>query len=317
MATTNSYHSPVSDVVRELDLNAPPPAPLDLLSTVSFLFAQRREDLHKERLARQEAQAEAEFVATQAAAHKKQETQEKAEAEKLDRLKRALVPTPRIKDTEPSKEEIEALVDNEVAKEERGPGLRRARHETEKEYEKRMVALEHRVDCLDIIEKERKQKEPVHYVDGFPVNVIVIDRHVRPIPETLTGNFSCLQCEVLGRRCGRTSDNAHICEPCIRTSRRCLVKHSFTQESHMAKSWKFAKSQFFGYDNLRGERRKWMERLREKGRPRGFQPMPAWPDKKNSGDKTDQQNIPKRWQDYFALRMSEKVSDFHAEKGVD
>ncbi|KAG8668732.1 hypothetical protein FPOAC2_08036 [Fusarium poae] len=299
MATTNFHRSPLSDVVRELDPNAPPPAPLDLLSTVSSLFARRQEKLRQEELALQDAEEEARYVAARAAARKRIEKEAEEEAELLDRLERALVITPRIKDTEPSKEEIEALVDNEIAKEEKGPGLRRAKHETAEEYEKRMVALEYRVDCLDIIEKERKQKEPVHYVDGFPTNVVIIDRHVRPIPETPAGNFSCLQCEVLGRRCGRRSDNERICEPCARIGRRCLVKHQWTQESKLLKSWKFAKSQRFGYDNLKDERRKWVWRLRQKRNPKGFRPMPAWPVKKGSNVETDQQNTPKRWQDYL------------------
>ncbi|CEI68454.1 hypothetical protein FVEN_g5389 [Fusarium venenatum] len=301
MATTNSHSSPLSDVVRELDLNAPPPAPLDLLSTVSSLFARRQEKLHKERLTLQDAEEEAKFVAARAATRKRLQEEEEEEAEMLDRLERALVPTPRIKDTEPSKEEIEALVNKELAKEEQGPGLRRAKHETAEEYEKRMVALEYRVDCLDIIEKERKQKEPVHYVDGLPTNVVIIDRHFRPIPETPAGNFSCLQCEVLDRRCGRTSDNARICEACERLGRRCLVKHLWTQESKLMESWKFAKSQRYGYDNLKDERRKWVWRLRlrQKEKLKGFQPMPAWPEKKGSDVKTGQQNTPKRWQDYL------------------
>ncbi|KAL6912921.1 hypothetical protein ACHAPO_007575 [Fusarium lateritium] len=301
MTTTNSHSPPLSDIMRELDLNAPPPAPLDLLSTVSSLFARRQEKLDKEWFALEDAEEEAEFIAAREAARKRLEEEEEEEAEMLDRLERALVPTPRIKDTEPSKEEIEALVNKELAKEEKGLGLRRAKHETAEEYEKRMVALEYRVDCLDIIEKERKQKGPVHYVDGLPTNVVIIDRHFRPIPETPAGNFSCLQCEVLDRRCGRTSDDAHICDPCVRLRRRCMVKHQWTQESKLMKSWKFAKSQRYGYDNLKDERRKWVWRLRLRKREKFkvFQPMPAWPGKKGSNVKTGQQNTPKRWQDYL------------------
>ncbi|QPC78890.1 hypothetical protein HYE68_009642 [Fusarium pseudograminearum] len=303
MATTNSHRSPLSDLVQELDPNAPPPAPLDLLSTVSSLFSQRQEKLLKEKLARQDALTEAQYVAAREAAYKRRAAEKEAEAEFLDRLGRAIVISPRIKDTKPSKEEIEALVDEEVAKEERGLGLRRAIHETKEAYEKRMVALEYRIDSLDIIEKERKQKEPVHYVDGFPANVINVDRHVRPISVASTDGFSCLQCMVLGRRCGRTSDDEHICEPCARNARRCLVKRHLMLKSNMLRSWKFAEGQFFGYDELEDEARKWMlrmkEKLRQKKRPEVIQPMPAWPEKKDLGGKPDQQNMPRRWQDFL------------------
>ncbi|RGP61533.1 hypothetical protein FLONG3_10476 [Fusarium longipes] len=296
MATTDSRSTFLSDVMRELDPSAPPAAPPDLLSTVSSLFVQRqeklrKEELRKEELARKDAETEARFAAASAATRKIQ-----AEAEGLTE---ALVPSPRITNDYRSTEEIEDLIDDQIAKEAKGPGLRRARHETEQEYEARMDLLECRVNELYAIDLKRRQTEPVHYVDGFPVNLVAIHRHVRPIPEIPVGDYSCIQCKTLGRRCGRTSDEARICGPCARIGRRCLVKHLWTHDDDLVRSWEFAQGQFFGYDGLDYERRKWVKRLEQKGgRGEGFQPLPVWPAKKNSGE-TDQQNMPKRWQDYL------------------
>ncbi|KAL4724921.1 hypothetical protein ACLX1H_008368 [Fusarium chlamydosporum] len=183
MSTTHSHSSLLSDVLRELDPNAPPAAPPDAMSTVSSLFIQRQEKLRKERLAREDAAKEAQFVAARATARKRLEAEEKAKAERLERLERALVPSPRVKDTEPSEEEVQALIDDEITKEAKGAGLRRARDETEEEYEERMKALEYRVDCIDYVREVRQQEEPARYVDGFPVNLVFIHRHFRPIPE--------------------------------------------------------------------------------------------------------------------------------------
>ena len=73
MTTDHSHDSLLADIVQELDPNAPPAAPRDLISTVSSLFVQRREKLRKERRARKDAAIDAAFATARAIARKKDE----------------------------------------------------------------------------------------------------------------------------------------------------------------------------------------------------------------------------------------------------
>ncbi|KAJ4012182.1 hypothetical protein NW752_004576 [Fusarium irregulare] len=300
MTTDHSHDSLLADIVQELDPNAPPAAPRDLTSTVSSLFAQRREKLREERRARKDAAIDAAYATARAIARKKEEATQEAVAEKKYRHDRALSrPRPRVKDINPSKKEIDDLIEKEVAREAKGRGLQPAKGETEKRYEERMRALEDRVDDLDFIEQERTQHDPTRYIEGFPVNLVLVHRHVRLSPRIPFADFACLQCKALGRRCGRRSDDTYFCERCYRNNRRCLVKHHTECEEDHARTWKFAPLQRCRHDGLRDEIWKWMGKLqqRKNGGDR-IRPWPAWHTKSSDGE-LDTQNIPKRWQDYF------------------
>ncbi|CAG7562948.1 unnamed protein product [Fusarium equiseti] len=300
MTTDYSHDSFLADIARELDPNAPPAAPRDLISTVSSLFVQRREKLRKEQRARKDATTDAIFATALAVARRKEEAKREALAEKKYRHDRALSrPHPRVKDINPSKKEIEDLIEKEVAKEAKGRGLQPAQGETEKKYEERMRDLEDRVDDLDFIEQGRTQHDPTRYIEGFPVNLVVVHRHFRPSPRIPFADFACLQCKALGRRCGRRSDDTYFCERCYRNNRRCLVKHHTEWEEDCAGSWKFAPLQRCRYDRLRDEIWEWMGKLQQrKSGGHGIRPWPAW-HIKSSDSELDTQNMPKRWQDYF------------------
>ncbi|KAF4437507.1 hypothetical protein FACUT_5597 [Fusarium acutatum] len=128
-------NSVLSDVFQELNPEAPP-APLDLLSTVSSVFHRRSERLQREALARTDAEIEAGFIATREARIK-----EKLEAlEEEDEWDED-----EYEDEIPSREDVEAFINGVIAKEATGPVLERARGETIEDHRKRMKTLEDRI----------------------------------------------------------------------------------------------------------------------------------------------------------------------------
>ncbi|KAF6519002.1 hypothetical protein HZS61_017376 [Fusarium oxysporum f. sp. conglutinans] len=144
--TGNCYspNSVLSDIIRELDPNAPPAAPLDLLSTVSSIFHQRSERLRREALARTDAEIEAGFVATREARIKEklEELEEEGEEEETSEDE---WDEDEYEDEIPSREDVEAFINGMIDKEATGPVLRRAIGETREDHRKRMETLEDRI----------------------------------------------------------------------------------------------------------------------------------------------------------------------------
>ncbi|KAH7243404.1 uncharacterized protein BKA55DRAFT_595842 [Fusarium redolens] len=147
--TDNCYspYSVLSDIIRELDPNAPPAAPPDLLSTVSSVFHQRSERLRQEALARRDAEIEAGYVAAREA-RKKEKLEEELEEE--EEISEEEWDEDEDDDEIPSKEDIEAFIDDMIDKEEKGPGLRRAIGEAQEDHRKRVGTLQDRIQRLQL-----------------------------------------------------------------------------------------------------------------------------------------------------------------------
>ncbi|KAF5027878.1 hypothetical protein F66182_19 [Fusarium sp. NRRL 66182] len=279
----------LSDILRDLDPNAPPAAPLNILSTVKFLFTERYSRLRDKRIAREKAEEEARIAAIRAARAKKKPRPR----EKQNRI----APPLRVKDAIPSAEEIEALIDDEVAQEAKGLGLKRTKGESRRQYDKRMRALEERVDLLAYVEYHRKQQARLQYVEGMPVNLIEIHPHVRPITvNTDTAMHACLQCKVTGRRCSRNSDKSSFCERCGRNGERCLAKTWFWKEDKDAEAWKITRGEQEGREELVEE---WLGKLRMKikGQSEGIPAMPMWHKNDHLENLMDPDYEPERWCD--------------------
>ncbi|KAF5681071.1 hypothetical protein FHETE_102 [Fusarium heterosporum] len=186
-----------TELVLERDPDDPPAAPLDLLSTVSSLFLQRREKLRKLRqdeLACRAAQLEAKYASYRAEKRfqDRQQQEQDAEEERLRNID--LLPPLRIKDTTPTTVEAEVLIDNEISRVEKGLGLKRLQEETEEQYDQRMRLLEQRVWNIQAIEVERRNDSPPQYVEGFPTNLVNVHVHVRPvIPVLQLEMYACFQ----------------------------------------------------------------------------------------------------------------------------
>ncbi|SPJ76261.1 uncharacterized protein FTOL_05992 [Fusarium torulosum] len=289
----------LSEVIRELDPNAPPAAPLDLLSAVPLLFFQRREKLRLEKLARENVLLEAQYVAARAAGREKERKQQELEAE-WERLQNIdLLPPVRVKDMTPCSDEVDALMDREIAKVVKGPGLKRTKSETEEQYDKRMTALELRLAKIQLVEVIRRFAAPPQYVEGFPTNLVNVHRHVRPIVPVFNAEmFDCLQCKVKGRRCSRNSEDSQRCERCRRDGHLCLIKRRAGKYDYIVRAWKFAEMP--RRVALEDETRKWLRRLTRKGKVTGIQPLPAWPEKQYPNDTADQEDdTPRKWQDFL------------------
>ncbi|KAM0249966.1 hypothetical protein ACHAP5_002559 [Fusarium lateritium] len=299
---SENCHSPsaiLSDVMREVDSNAPPVAPLDLLSSVPVLFFQRQEKLRLENLAREDVLREARHVATRAAKREKQRKRQEREAER-ERLKNLdLLPPVRIKDKKPCSDEVDALMDREIGKVVEGLGLKRTESETEEQYDERMSALEYRLAKIQWIEVKRRLRSPPHYVEGFPTNLVNVHRHVRPIdPVVNAGMFDCLQCKAKGRRCSRNSEDSQKCNRCKHGNLYCLIKRRAEKNDYDVSTWRFAEIPRHG--TLEDVTRKWLRRLKRKGKVAGIQPLPVWPERQDPDGTTDQDNdTPKKWQDFL------------------
>ncbi|KAG5755706.1 hypothetical protein H9Q69_001373 [Fusarium xylarioides] len=143
----DSPNSVLSDVFQELNPKAPP-APLDLLSTVSSVFHQRSEKFQREALARTDAEIEAGFVATREARIKEklellEEVDEEWEEE--EEISEDEWDEDEYEDEIPSREDVEAFINGVIAKEATGHVLERAIGETIEDHRKRMKTLEDRI----------------------------------------------------------------------------------------------------------------------------------------------------------------------------
>ncbi|KAF5721733.1 hypothetical protein FMUND_3469 [Fusarium mundagurra] len=139
-------NSVLYDAFQEFNPKAPP-APLDLLSTVSSVFHQRSEKLQREALARTDAEIEAGFVATREARIKEklellEEVDEEWEEEEISEDE---WDEDEYEDEIPSREDVEAFINGVIAKEATGLVLDRAIGETIEDHTKRMKILEDRI----------------------------------------------------------------------------------------------------------------------------------------------------------------------------
>jgi hypothetical protein len=304
--TDNCYspYSVLSDIIRELDPNAPPAAPPDLLSTVSSVFHQRSERLRQEALARRDAEIEAGYVAAREA-RKKEKLEEELEEE--EEISEEEWDEDEDDDEIPSKEDIEAFIDDMIDKEEKGPGLRRAIGEAQEDHRKRVGTLQDRIQRLQLFKfaLEHEQGEPPKYVEGFPVNLVNAFCHLGPhIPVANAEMFDCLQCKVKGRRCSRSMNYSPACERCRRHGDPCLVK-DLTYP--VALCWWFARGQKTG--DIEQVEIEWLERLVNKGKVEGIQALPVWPGVgDNSSNKSGEDEMPKKWQDFLKGSAKRKIS---------
>ncbi|EWZ34781.1 hypothetical protein FOCG_10864 [Fusarium oxysporum f. sp. radicis-lycopersici 26381] len=307
--TGNCYspNSVLSDIIRELDPNAPPAAPLDLLSTVSSIFHQRSERLRREALARTDAEIEAGFVATREARIKEKLEELEEEEEEEEETSEDEWDEDEYEDEIPSREDVEAFINGMIDKEATGPVLRRAIGETREDHRKRIETLEDRIQGYQLSKfvLEDLRGDPPRYVEGFPVNLINAFCHLRPhVLFMNTEMFDCLQCQVKGRRCSRNMNYSPACERCRRHGDPCLVK-DFTHP--VAVCWWFARGQETG--DIEQVELEWLERLVNKGQAEGIQALPVWPEVGgNSSNNSDEEEMPKKWQDFLKGSAKRKIS---------
>ncbi|KAF5584916.1 hypothetical protein FPANT_7703 [Fusarium pseudoanthophilum] len=142
----DSPNSVLSDVFQELNPKAPP-APPDLLSTVSSVFHQRSERFQREVLARKDAEIEAGFVATREARIKEKFEALKEEEEDWDEEETSEDEwyEDEYEDEIPSGEDVEAFINGVITKEATGPVLDLAIGESIEDHRKRMKTLEDRI----------------------------------------------------------------------------------------------------------------------------------------------------------------------------
>lgn len=199
--------------------------------------------------------------------------------------------------------EIDRLMDAEVEKEVTvGLGLKRAEGETWKGYCQRMRDLEIRLDEWISIEYFRQQNGPLRYMDGMPVSLIAVHRHVRPIkPPKPTKRKPCLQCKARGLPCSRTLDlkygptayrnpKKEDCSRCKRNGDRCLIMWDWqTDDGEDHKIWKYTGGP---REDQADCVKKWMEKIKESQR---IQPLPAWHENDHSENVRDDEYQPKGW----------------------
>ncbi|KAF4999020.1 hypothetical protein FDECE_11636 [Fusarium decemcellulare] len=258
----------LSAILRELDEFAPPPAPPDLLTTVSALFSGRRK-ARRRRKAAARAEAEAESESESEAEEDRIEDarpsqvssslqlerapprtdEEYDELARLRRQARRPEPKPLIKLT---RAELYNLIDKEVEKEMTGLGIQQAEGETKLDHDKRMRSLEERVDRFMSVVYFKQRTGPLRYLEGLPSSLIAVHPHVRPIvPPEESGRDACLQCQAQKMRCSRTVDVAYgpgsrpnagkrNCSRCERKGERCLVKIWRWKDADKVESYKFA-----------------------------------------------------------------------------
>ncbi|KAF5964802.1 hypothetical protein FBULB1_12584 [Fusarium bulbicola] len=142
----DSPNSILSDAFQDLNPEAPP-APLDLLSTVSSVFCQRSERLQREALARTDAEIEAGFVDTREARIKEklEELEELDEEREGEEASEDEWDQNEYEDEIPSREDVEAFVNGVIDKEATGSVLDRAIGETMEDHRKRVKTLEDRI----------------------------------------------------------------------------------------------------------------------------------------------------------------------------
>ncbi|KAF4957632.1 hypothetical protein FGADI_2994 [Fusarium gaditjirri] len=306
---TRNYYSPnsvLSDIIQELDPNAPPAAPLDLLSTVSSIFHQRSERLRREALARTDAEIEAGFVATREARIKEKLEEWEEEGEKEETSEDEW-DEDEYEDKIPSREDVETFINDVIDKEATGPVIKRAIGETREDHRRRMETLEDRIQGYQLSKfmLEDVRGDPPRYVEGFPVNLVNAFVHLRPhVPSVNTKMFDCLQCQVKGRRCSRNMNYSPACERCRRQGDPCLVK-DFTHP--VAVCWWFARGQ--ETRDIEQVELEWLERLVNKGQTEGIQAWPVWPVVgDNSSNNRGEEEMPKKWQDFLKGSTKRKIS---------
>lgn len=199
--------------------------------------------------------------------------------------------------------EIDRLMDAEVEKEVTvGLGLKRAEGETWKGYCQRIDDLELRLDQWISIEYFRQQNGPLRYMDGMPVSLIAVHRHIRPIkPPKPTNRKPCLQCKAKGLPCSRTLDfkygpaagrnpKKEDCSRCKRKGERCLIMWDWqTDDGEDHEIWKYTGEP---REDQAECVRKWMDRIKES---RCIQPLPAWHENDHSENVRDDEYQPKGW----------------------
>ncbi|KAJ4314886.1 hypothetical protein N0V84_008652 [Fusarium piperis] len=209
--------------------------------------------------------------------------------------------------------EIDRLMDAEVEKEvAAGLGLKRAEGETGKDYGQRMRNLEIRLDDWISIEYFRQQKGPLRYMDGMPVSLIAVHRHVRPIalPKP-TRRKPCLQCKARGLPCSRTLDLKYgpaasrnpkkdDCSRCRRNGDRCLIMWDWQIDDGKDHTiWKYTKGP-------RGDQaecaKRWMEKIKE---GRGVQALPVWHENDDPENTRDDEYQVKGWWNMLSDGLTE------------
>ncbi|KAF4977346.1 hypothetical protein FZEAL_6118 [Fusarium zealandicum] len=307
----------LSAILRELHQDAPPVAPLDLISTVSSLVS-RRFDI----LRRREEEAEAEEIRIEdekelkfpvrATIAQLRDCEEKAFLEKkrkeeawdknvCDHFRARLRPwvDPLLK---MSRAELEHLVDEEVEKEATGPGLEQAENETARQYKKRITALEKRIDKWAYVDYKRRLEGPLRYTEGLPASLIAVHPNIRPLrAPTATERMPCLQCKVRGMPCSRTMDFAYgprserggqkkSCSRCKRNGDRCLVKLWDWKEDEDVTGWKIIEGNRDGELELAKE---WFEK--KHGKKLAAEALPAWHENDQADNSRDQEYKYKGW----------------------
>ncbi|KAM0436056.1 hypothetical protein ACHAPT_002948 [Fusarium lateritium] len=294
-----------------INLPPVPRAPPGLLTTVKLVFSLRREAIireRKEKAARKRAERYRIQDAKDAAIPVKPVRQVAGElVEALEAMRKPVPYIYRRPKPHPDENltwaEVDRLMDEEVEMEvTMGPGLKRAEGETLEHYEERMRALELRLDTLISIDYFRQQRGPLRYMDGMPVSLIAVHRHVRPIvPPKETRRKPCLQCKVRGLPCSRTLDLRYgpatrrdpaksECSRCRRNGDRCLYVWNWqNDDGNDPTVWKFAGALKEGKVEYTKE---WLDKLNTK---RGIKALPAWHENDRPENVRDREYQPKRW----------------------
>jgi len=94
------------------------------------------------------------------------------------------------------------------------------------------------------------------------------------------------------------------CERCRRHGDPCLVKDFIHP---VAVCWWFARGQETG--DIEQVELEWLERLVNKGQAEGIQALPVWPEVGgNSSNNSDEEEMPKKWQDFLKGSAKRKIS---------
>lgn len=317
----------LNDIVVELqrlDSSAPPPAPPDLFSAVSSLtvrrediIARRREKREREKRRTQDEVIDAAAKVERVVPYWVEETVQwikqkygvgpdakdlhsggylemiiRMRKESIRREIEKRIKYPQAKPLEAlALEELGRRMDQEIAKEEQGLGLKPGERESPEKYNKRMKALEERISVFAKEVYFRQVDGPLRYTEGMPVSLIAVHPHVRPAhPPNDTLRPKCLQCEMSCMNCSHTrffpggSGEPPRREPCARCERNgapCIIR--FPEDPDDDKHWKLAEKG----TGLSPEEKKalvdmWLERREEKRERRVF---PNWPEKKTTEEK--------------------------------
>ncbi|KAM5345394.1 hypothetical protein ACJ41O_011256 [Fusarium nematophilum] len=323
--TNNRYHDAgeyssltLSDILREIGEDLPPPAPPDLLSTVSSLFSGRVEMLRREREAAEaEARAEVDRLEDAAMAEptpspppsppRKPFSQRLTveELQERERLRRERVKARRAEPkplSKLSRAELGRLLDDEVAKEATGLGMKQAECETGPEYEERIRALEARLDRIAIFGIQRQSEATPRYVEGMPASLVSVHPYARPpqIPRA-SRRTACLQCRTRKMPCSRTVDalygpaskpgaERNGCSRCVRNGDRCMAKDYEWRDDDNLEAWRFVDKKG-GRKEEKALAKELFGKMSEKGRIAA--PLPAWHENDQPENRRDGEYKPK------------------------